>query len=1110
VSNEENIVLRKKIAEAIVKARKIVAVHKAEYKNVYTASGGGGTTQSNTSTTVPPQVLAEYQNVTNQANQVASAPLNQYQGQIVADTTPTEQSAYNTINNMQGISAPYTGAASNLVGQATQNINPNTVTASQIQNYESPYTQNVLNSTMAAENNQDAQQQAQLQGNAISSGAWGGDRAGVAQGILGGQQALANNATNAGILNQGYSQALQEANTQQQVGIGAQEASQNLQLSGGLAQNQIGTTAQNNALAGAQAQLGAGQQQQQQAQSILNVPYEQFLQSQAYPFQTTGWLGNIAEGIGSNTGGQSTSSTTQPSQGLFSDRRLKKNIHNAGILAGSKGDYPLHTFEYKGSNQRHSGVIAQEVEKKNPDAVFMDKSGYRKVDYSKLARGGIVKPHLATGGVSLPAFASGNPMTDNVPGVYDANASTSGLAGSQGNLYENTASGPAEWDNYNQTWLAPGTTGAGGLVYTAPVDSAATDAQNAVYGMTYGGPGATASTGASSGPPVFAAQTAPTYAQFAASNPNSGGIAAPSAAPSASSSTPQVSGINANNQADLDMIYGKGKSRGGIVPKHYDAGGGDIMSGISQVESGNNPDAVSPAGAFTEYGIMPATAADPGYGVTPYQGAGDAKRFATDYHNALLNHFGGDENTTLMAYNGGPGRLDKVASGDSSVSDLPQETQQYPGKVMAAMGAGDTSSMPPPTPPTNAQDHPANSKSPYEAEMPKDNQPNPWLSVAAGVLGTLAGRSRNPLVDIGQGGLIGLNNYAEQTAVANKQNYDEGSFHQNAQKLMDDTQLAQDKFKEEKTVDAANQANQVAERQKPIPDGWGGFIIPNPKDPAHPIPVSSGSSGSGSGNQSTANVYNPPVGADGKPLRGEAFLQTLPPNIAAQARLYVKGDAPPPTGFAAKPVLLAAQQAASIADPTWTGQRYSTIQDFTKGAQTAKTVQAQNVTMEHFGTLQDAVSALDNGNVPLFNSLAQGIARQTGSPVPTNFELGKTIVYDEMAKAILGSNSSLADRQAFTKNMDTGSSRAQAEGQLNEAGKYMAGQAYGLEQRYTSGSGLTDYRKRFMTPAARNLIEKYYPSDDKAGATPAATSSSTASAAPTSIIKYDTNGNRVQ
>jgi len=743
-------------------------------------SGGGGTTSSNSTTTVPPQVLAEYQQVTGQANQVASAPLNQYEGQVVAGTTPTEQSAYNTINNMQGITAPYTQQASNLLGQASQTINPQTVGASQIQQYESPYTQNVLGSTMAAENNQDAQQQAQLQGNAISSGAWGGDRAGVAQGILGGQQAIANNATNAGILNQGYSQALQEANTQQQAGLGAQEASQYLQESAGLGMNQLGTSAQSNALAGASAQLNAGQLQQQQAQAELNVPYEQFLQQQAYPFQTTGWLGNIAEGIGSNTGSSTTGSSTAPSQGLFSDRRLKKNIDNAGILVGKRGHYPLHTFEYKGSDQRHTGVIAQEVEKKNPDAVHMDPSGYRKVDYTKLARGGIV-PHRADGGSTSTYYSMGVPLSQE--------AADAAIA--QGAILDTTNPNAAFYQS-NSTTSTP------------------------------------ASSATPSGSGTFTAQVAPTYAQFAAS-------------PAAQSGTPYtggiVAGLNAANQADLKAIYGK--SRGGIVA-HRDSGGStpddsaiasnSILRHIQQIPQrlrfqqaaqgsayGTGDQQAILTGGMKRGGIVPhfdegGSTLDGDYDPTNYAMAPGS---ATGIQNAARDGY-----NSIPADDNGMGAL------------LQQAGTNEP--------ASQSSIMPAPTPPVSALDHPDNMPSTsapnYETEMPKTHEANPWLSVAAGVLGTLAGRSRNPLVDIGQGGLIGLNNYAEQQNVADKQNYEEGSFHQNAQKLMQEAQMETDKFKEEKLRDA-NMADyqkgelgiRQQELQKPIFDKYGNPWQMNPQ-----------------------------------------------------------------------------------------------------------------------------------------------------------------------------------------------------------------------------------------------------------------------------------------
>lgn len=67
---------------------------------------------------------------------------------------------------------------------------------------------------------------------------------------------------------------------------------------------------------------------------------------------------------------------------LFSDERLKENIHDTGI---SVDGVPVKTWDWRGTGEPDVGVIAQDVERKNPGAV--DKShpsGYRRVDYSKV------------------------------------------------------------------------------------------------------------------------------------------------------------------------------------------------------------------------------------------------------------------------------------------------------------------------------------------------------------------------------------------------------------------------------------------------------------------------------------------------------------------------------------------------------------------------------------------------------------------------------------------------------------------------------------------------------------------------------------------------------
>lgn len=280
----------------------------------YGGKGGGGTNTVTSNSAPPPEIMAAYQQALSGATAASSAPLQQYSGQTVAGLNSDETSAFGSINNAQGAAQPFINNASNLLQQSTtplwngvQQFSPDA-----INQYSSPYTQQVLQSAMASQNNQDAQQQQALKGNAISSGAWGGDRAGVASAILSGQQDIANNSTNANILNTGYNNALGEFNTEQQAQLGANSTNAALAQQGAFGMANLGSEALGTQLTGANAQLASGQLQQQQTQSELNVPYQQFLQQQAYPFQTAQYYANIAEGIGGNSGGTGNSNSTAP------------------------------------------------------------------------------------------------------------------------------------------------------------------------------------------------------------------------------------------------------------------------------------------------------------------------------------------------------------------------------------------------------------------------------------------------------------------------------------------------------------------------------------------------------------------------------------------------------------------------------------------------------------------------------------------------------------------------------------------------------------------------------------------------------------------------------
>lgn len=387
-------------------------------------SGGGTNTVTNNSAP-PPEVMEQYRNIIAQGNTVAGNPLQQYSGPMLAGFTPDQMQAFQTIQDSQGISSPYLGSARTMlensqtpIWDSAQQFSPQA-----LQQYMDPYTDSVVNATMGNLNETFAQQREGLTGDAISKGAWGGDRAGIAQAELARQQGLAAGQTIGGLRSQGFGQALNEFNQQQGAEIGANTTNNWLASQGSYGMANLGAQAQSNALQGAAAQLATGQQQQTQNQAALNIPYEQFLQQQAFPYQNLSWLSSLSTGLGSGMGGTSTSQQPGPSTGsqalgtlsslgtlgylgylAFSDRRLKDHIRNIGKYK----DYPLYEFRYKGDNVKNVGVMAQDVEKSNPGAV-RESGGYKMVDYSKLARGGGIRPAYARGGIT------GMPVSMDIP-----------------------------------------------------------------------------------------------------------------------------------------------------------------------------------------------------------------------------------------------------------------------------------------------------------------------------------------------------------------------------------------------------------------------------------------------------------------------------------------------------------------------------------------------------------------------------------------------------------------------------------------------------------------------------------------------------------------------
>lgn len=283
------------------------------------SKGTNTTTNQSTNTTAPdPNAYQAYLNILNQANSVGSTPYQAYTGEQTAPINAQQQAGISGINANANFATPYIQSAAATAANASQPLS-----ASAINQYLNPYTQQVVNATQAQFANQNAQQLQSVRGNATAQGALGGDREAVAEAETTNQQNLAQNPVIAGLYSSGYQNAVNTAQGQQQIG-----------LQGASTIGNLGVAGQNAALTGAQAQFGAGTAEQTTQQAADTAAYNQYLQQQAFPYQQLGWEAGIDTGVGSQLGGTSTGSgsTTAPAPNQLNSI-LGGGIALAGIAA---------------------------------------------------------------------------------------------------------------------------------------------------------------------------------------------------------------------------------------------------------------------------------------------------------------------------------------------------------------------------------------------------------------------------------------------------------------------------------------------------------------------------------------------------------------------------------------------------------------------------------------------------------------------------------------------------------------------------------------------------------------------------------------------------------
>lgn len=294
-----------------------------------------------------------------------------------------------------------TDAANRTAGYAS-GLNPAFAQANQIGNtgisngdisrFMSPYTQNVVDATRANFAQENAKQDAQTNANAAKLGALSGTQPLVARAISQSMRQPGQDATIAGLYDKGF-----------QTSLGAAGQSAGLQVQGlnsanAIASNQSGIN---------QTGFGQGTQLWNQDWQNSGGANAQAAQGAQVLASLSPQSGVTSTGSSTGTGTQATTATPSPfsiasnvagmaiGAGMFSDERIKENIKPIGETYDGQ---QIYKYNIKGSPKTEIGLMAHEVEERDPDAVGSI-AGIKTVNYDRATKGAEKdKPGMAAGG----------------------------------------------------------------------------------------------------------------------------------------------------------------------------------------------------------------------------------------------------------------------------------------------------------------------------------------------------------------------------------------------------------------------------------------------------------------------------------------------------------------------------------------------------------------------------------------------------------------------------------------------------------------------------------------------------------------------------------------
>ena len=332
-------------------------------------SSGGGTQTVTNQTQYPDWVNNAAQKNLNASYQVAGNLIGPYSGQRVASMTPAQTADINNVQQNVGSTNPAfayaQGTAADLTNYQPAQVNAGSLAGTDLSGYMNPYTQNVINSGLQSLDIQRQQALNQVGDQAIKTGAFGGSRQGVSEGVTNAGSAMQAGQLASGLQAQNFAQAQAAAQNDLNRNLQAQGMNQQAGLSGaGLnlqAANNLGTLAaqgQNSFLQGNAAALAGQEGIQANQQAQLDAAKQYYTEQQQFPIQQ---LQIPLQALGATPyGGTTTQTSPGPSTNLGYSA-----LGGAGVGAQIGSLIPALGGGYGAGAGALLGLLSDEDEKTN-------------------------------------------------------------------------------------------------------------------------------------------------------------------------------------------------------------------------------------------------------------------------------------------------------------------------------------------------------------------------------------------------------------------------------------------------------------------------------------------------------------------------------------------------------------------------------------------------------------------------------------------------------------------------------------------------------------------------------------------------------------------------